>query len=298
MAIIKSFCHDGSQVGISILNHACRLGCARSSYVLGLILRDISKTKSKQYLENAAKHEYLPAWQELLSAMDFRKRYGDVEASVLKKYLDPFCLNRFLGNHYLGNSQVRKLQTSHCWNPLCGRWAFRSSANTGRESSSLSHKKTIKQLRSLLLSGPQLKSHLETLLQQQQMNGKASDSIDSVHSSEYCQGQNSAAGICSQNESCEPITKANNLDRCDVPSLCSKMQFRVSRMKMCSSCRRAKYCSKLCQVYDWRSGRHKMECHHLWEVSLDLMWNFRIIHYQSIYQNSQNQHIKWPRFCS
>lgn len=39
--------------------------------------------------------------------------------------------------------------------------------------------------------------------------------------------------------------------------------FRVSRMKMCSSCRRAKYCSKLCQVYDWRSGQHKMECQFL-----------------------------------
>jgi hypothetical protein len=39
--------------------------------------------------------------------------------------------------------------------------------------------------------------------------------------------------------------------------------LKVSRMKMCSSCRRAKYCSKLCQVYDWRSGRHKMECQFL-----------------------------------
>jgi hypothetical protein len=34
-------------------------------------------------------------------------------------------------------------------------------------------------------------------------------------------------------------------------------------MKMCSRCCRAKYCSKLCQVYDWRSGRHKMECQFL-----------------------------------
>ena len=42
-----------------------------------------------------------------------------------------------------------------------------------------------------------------------------------------------------------------------------RRSFRVSRMKMCSSCRRAKYCSKLCQVYDWRSGRHKMECQYL-----------------------------------
>jgi len=36
--------------------------------------------------------------------------------------------------------------------------------------------------------------------------------------------------------------------------------FKLSRMKMCSSCRRAKYCSKICQVYDWRKGRHKSEC--------------------------------------
>jgi len=36
--------------------------------------------------------------------------------------------------------------------------------------------------------------------------------------------------------------------------------FKLSRMKMCSSCRRAKYCSKLCQVYDWRVGRHRAEC--------------------------------------
>jgi hypothetical protein len=38
---------------------------------------------------------------------------------------------------------------------------------------------------------------------------------------------------------------------------------RVSRMKMCSRCCRAKYCSKLCQVYDWRSSQHKMECQFL-----------------------------------
>ena len=41
------------------------------------------------------------------------------------------------------------------------------------------------------------------------------------------------------------------------------LDVRVSRMKMCSRCCRAKYCSKLCQVYDWRSGRHKLECQFL-----------------------------------
>ena len=40
----------------------------------------------------------------------------------------------------------------------------------------------------------------------------------------------------------------------------SGFQMVCARMKVCSSCRRAKYCSKLCQVYDWRSDRHKVEC--------------------------------------
>ncbi len=57
---------------------------------------------------------------------------------------------------------------------------------------------------------------------------------------------------------------ANVLATNRVPRLPSERSFRVSRMKMCSSCRRAKYCSKLCQVYDWRSGQHKMECQYLW----------------------------------
>jgi hypothetical protein len=48
---------------------------------------------------------------------------------------------------------------------------------------------------------------------------------------------------------------------CSRPKV--ERSFYVSRMKMCSSCRRAKYCSKLCQVYDWRSGQHKMECQYL-----------------------------------
>jgi hypothetical protein len=42
--------------------------------------------------------------------------------------------------------------------------------------------------------------------------------------------------------------------------------FKLSRMKMCSSCRRAKYCSKFCQVHDWRVGKHKDECACLGDV--------------------------------
>jgi len=52
-----------------------------------------------------------------------------------------------------------------------------------------------------------------------------------------------------------------------IPRPRCERSFRVSRMKMCSSCRRAKYCSKLCQVYDWRSGQHKMECQYLHQAN-------------------------------
>mmetsp|Transcript_19854 Transcript_19854/g.29510 ORF Transcript_19854/g.29510 Transcript_19854/m.29510 type:complete len:374 (-) Transcript_19854:71-1192(-) len=46
-----------------------------------------------------------------------------------------------------------------------------------------------------------------------------------------------------------------NNPACSTPKV-----LRTSRMKMCSRCRKAKYCSKFCQVFDWRSGRHKRTC--------------------------------------
>ena len=57
----------------------------------------------------------------------------------------------------------------------------------------------------------------------------------------------------------------NNATSSPVPPVGTpqSLDVRVSRMKMCSRCCRAKYCSKLCQVYDWRSGRHKLECQFL-----------------------------------
>ena len=55
-----------------------------------------------------------------------RAQFGDLDANHLVRYLDPPCLNRLLGRHYLECQRVRKCQTSHCWNPLCGRWAYKA----------------------------------------------------------------------------------------------------------------------------------------------------------------------------
>merc|ERR1712224_417133 len=122
-----------------------------------------------------------------------KNKFGEPSAGDLCQYLDPVCLSRLLGRHYIICPHLRDLNTSHCWNPLCGRWAFRA------------------------------------LNYQNQSN---------------------------RNQEVFVIRKEED-------SAVSLWKTRVSRMKMCSRCCRAKYCSKLCQVYDWRSGRHKVECPHL-----------------------------------
>lgn len=156
------------ELGIKCLREAADRGYSRAAYAAGLVLRDSEPALSSRYMEAAAKAEYLPALQEILSASELKEKHGEPSAEDLRLHLDSCCLNRLLARHYCNSKELRVVHTSHCWNPLCGRWAFRG----GRGN-------------------------------------------------------------------------------------------RVSRMKMCSRCCRAKYCSKLCQVYDWRSGRHKTECHFL-----------------------------------
>lgn len=172
LGMIQTYCNPNVEGGILILKRAAEEGFSRAHYVLGLVLRDSSPTEAALHMQLAARDDYLPALQETLPNRDMKIKYGELSAQQLRRYLDPICLNRLLGRNYINSTTLRELNTSHCWNPLCGRWAFKAQ----------------------------------------------------LHS---------------------------------VPRL------RVSRMKMCSRCCRAKYCSKLCQVYDWRSGRHKTECQFL-----------------------------------
>ena len=180
LGMIKTYCQPDVEGGILILKRAAADGFLRAHYTLGLVLRDSHPEEATQHMLRAAAAQYLPALQEVLNNGDMKVRFGELSAAQLRPYLDPVCLNRLLGTHYLSSTLLRELNTSHCWNPICGRWAFKA-----------------------------------------QM----------------------------------------------VPPSCTEASFhldlRVSRMKMCSRCCRAKYCSKLCQVYDWRSGRHKTECQYL-----------------------------------
>jgi len=219
VGMVGIYCY-GNQMGVSVLKYATQLGCARSAYTLGLILRDSSKDESDAYLEFAIKKDYLPACKEVFSSDEMKRRYGELHASQLKKYFDPKGLKNLIGHMFLSCQGVRRAQTSHCWNPMCSRWAFKTSSNR-------TIPKTI-----FPTSHRNIEAKMATI-------------IHVSHPSIESQGNNSII-----NQTC---TIADS----------EAKTVKVSRMKICSSCRRAKYCSKLCQVYDWRSQRHKMECQYL-----------------------------------
>lgn len=206
-----------------MLKFSSKKGYVRSSYALGLILRDSTPEEAMKYMKGAAATGYIPALQEVLSAREMKSKHGEPDADKLRLYLDPMCLNRLLGRHYVQAADLRDLSTSHCWNPLCGRWALKanSSSSTSRRGR-----------RSWGFSFNRHASH-----------SVVSDQTGSTDAPLH-----------------EVSPTASN---CDQNCRTAEQDVRMSRMKMCSRCCRAKYCSKLCQVYDWRSGRHKMECQFL-----------------------------------
>ena len=200
LGMIKSYCLHDVDKGIRLLKLASKRGYIRATYTLGLILRDIKPREARRYMNEAAELGYLPALQEVLSARDLKAKVGEPTAGELCQYLDPTSLNRLLGRHYVACPHLRDLHTSHCWNPLCGRWAHRV-------------------------------HHAHT-----------TSRTTNTH------GTGRSQRIVTFSKDVAPSTPG------------SVSSTRVSRMKMCSRCCRAKYCSKLCQVYDWRSGQHKVEC--------------------------------------
>lgn len=224
LGMVQSYCNQDVEAGIALLKKASQKGYTRSSYALGLVLRDSKPEEALKFMEAAASDGYLPALQEVLPARDIKAMFGEPNADELRRHLDPICLNRLLGRNYVQSVDTRDLNTSHCWNPLCGRWAFKATVNA---------------------------------------NGIAVRMRRPWGNAFY---RNSAAEpaeppvpepLASRRSSDASSGSESSFDS-DVAA-----DFRVSRMKMCSRCCRAKYCSKLCQVYDWRSGRHKMECQFL-----------------------------------
>lgn len=198
--------------GIRSLKYAASKGYVRASYALGLALRDSQPGQAQKYMKDAADQGYIPALQELLPARKMKAKYGEPKADELRLHLDPLCLNRLLSRYYVQSADLREFNTSHCWNPLCGRWAFKATVNPAAEQRRLGFSFR----RTSTASNSSLRS-----------------------------------------------TDAPDSDATETETETPTHDVRVSRMKMCSRCCRAKYCSKLCQVYDWRSGRHKMECQFL-----------------------------------
>ncbi|KAL7559515.1 hypothetical protein ACA910_010326 [Epithemia clementina (nom. ined.)] len=243
LGIIKSYCSHDVEEGISLLRSASLQGYVRASYALGLVLRDSHPKEAADYMLNAANAGYIPALQEVLPPRQMKAQYGEPRADELRRHLDPLCLNRLLGRHYVKSADLRELNTSHCWNPLCGRWAFKAvtsapiATRSFRQRRHAAHRRaaalSFQQNQNVVLSDP---SSLDNNIEPSQFFDPSS--VSPVNNA------TSGAGD-------EPARTPHSLD------------VRVSRMKMCSRCCRAKYCSKLCQVYDWRSGRHKMECQFL-----------------------------------
>jgi len=293
--MIKSYCHQDVERGIFLLKLASTKGYLRSSYALGLILRDSLREQSSHHLQLAANEGYLPALQELLPAREMKAKYGEPDAEQLRRHLDPICLNRLLGRHYLHSTELQRVNTSHCWNPLCGRWAFKATITTNGVQIRMRRPFSFALLRypegaaADRAALPQPRPAARTLTAADATAAAAAIAASASSSTRPSRPRSLAAAVASRHraslgevrpppapgeEISDDSLASSPLGETTITTSTSEaaeelspgnnsMDLRVSRMKMCSRCCRAKYCSKLCQVYDWRSGRHKMECQFL-----------------------------------
>ncbi len=226
-------------------------------------------------MNTAASVGYFPALQEILPAREMKERFGEPNADDLRKHLDPVGLNRLLLRDYVNSAELRGMNTSHCWNPLCGRWAYKASSTSNASSNP-----TLRMRRS---SG----STVPTYDVDEHMLDPPSNNDGSPHSggayqedigtaNEHGRATSTVLNSLQRRMFRRPASGGGNVfSKGSRGSSSSKVVQanawtsngievdRVARMKMCSRCCRAKYCSKLCQVYDWRSSQHKMECQFL-----------------------------------
>ena len=264
--MIKSYCHQDVETGIRLLKKASADGFVRSSYALGLVLRDSKPQEATKYMKLAAGEGYLPALQELLPAREMKAKYGEPNADELRRHLDPICLNLLLGRHYVHSAELRELNTSHCWNPLCGRWAFKASVSSSGAAVRIRRPWGY----AIFRNGNGEAASEAPIARTGDQNPRPGTARNNNNDNSTANAGPRAgpadaetrvdsSGTSDESSSSQPGNQ--NIDGGSTTA--SSVDVRVSRMKMCSRCCRAKYCSKLCQVYDWRSGRHKMECQFL-----------------------------------
>jgi hypothetical protein len=208
--MVLIYCH-GSNLGINLLEMNASRNCVLSQYALGLILRDSNEVQSKHYLQTASDAGSLAAYRELNPS---RKNYEDSPNNSLNSFYPP-NLFRFTRKCFISSKGLRNVNTSHCWNPHCGRWALK-------------------------------RTRQEVL--------KPADCLPPLPHMHKLQILSLLGNMQREND------VANSFIVHDVDGPC-----RIARMQMCSHCLKAKYCSKQCQVYDWKYGLHRMECTHLQE---------------------------------
>lgn len=282
LGIVKCYCYQDLKNGILMLKMASSRGFVRSSYTLGIILRDALPEDASHFMNTAASKGYFPALQEILPAREMKDRFGEPNADELRRHLDPVGLNRLLLRDYVNSAELRGMNTSHCWNPLCGKWAYKASSVTTNSNPSL------RMRRPNGLAAPTYDVDEHMLDTPSQNEGTVSP-VSAVGNQDNAGTTDANDGDNEQNLN-NPFQDTNRLHRRLHPlSSFGEYKFskgyrgsssrkvvqalawtangvvvdRVARMKMCSRCCRAKYCSKLCQVYDWRSSQHKMECQFL-----------------------------------
>jgi len=272
-----------------MLTMASSLGYLRSSYTLGIILRDALVDEASQYMNIAALKGYLPALQEVLPAREMKERFGEPNADELRRHLDPVGLNRLLLRDYVNSAELRGMNTSHCWNPLCGKWAYKASSSNANicVTSTTSNSSTQRMRRPSAATQPTYDVDENMLDSSSPSNNNNSneetafpqrgEEIRGTFISNNNIGFNSRLHRRPHHYSFNPIAVASGQNFSKSRAVGSSLSTRViqswysngvevdrvARMKMCSRCCRAKYCSKLCQVYDWRSSQHKMECQFL-----------------------------------
>mmetsp|Transcript_5784 Transcript_5784/g.14440 ORF Transcript_5784/g.14440 Transcript_5784/m.14440 type:complete len:500 (+) Transcript_5784:108-1607(+) len=281
LGIVKCYCYQDLKNGIHMLTMASSRGYLRSSYTLGIILRDALVEEASQYMNIAASAGYLPALQEVLPAREMKERFGEPNADELRRHLDPVGLNRLLLRDYVNSAELRGMNTSHCWNPLCGKWAYKASSNANnssnpnlrmRRSSSSSAviQPTYDVDENMLDSSPSNNTNENEGTIFPQRGEEIGGTRGTVNNNNSI-GFNNRLHRRRHNHSFNPIAAVGG-HGLSLPTRIIQSQSwfsngtevdRVARMKMCSRCCRAKYCSKLCQVYDWRSSQHKNECQYL-----------------------------------
>lgn len=274
-----------------MLTMASTKGYLRSSYTLGIILRDALPEEASQYMNMAASKGYLPALHEVLPAREMKERFGEPNADELRRHLDPVGLNRLLLRDYVNSAELRGMNTSHCWNPLCGKWAYKASSTcttAGANTNSSSNHLNLRMRRASAQQQVQPTYDVDENTLDTTLPSNNNDNGGTIfpHRGEDIRGAYGNFNGLNRlhrrphHHAFNPITamggdrfaKARRLDSLLSSRVIQSQSWyskrgvevdRVARMKMCSRCCRAKYCSKLCQVYDWRSGQHKMECQFL-----------------------------------